>query len=381
METVTELKARLAKAEAEEAKNKLEDRINTVKSLVGKVFKTEFADAYSDRVNSNHIKYIKILGWHQVYDVKEPVRLKVQSLDIVISPVGWTRKEKGRISFKNVANNFKTYRKQEIIRTEAITTGKMYDFDAVNFIELSNGYLHTGYTNTITNSWKQCTEKEMNLASSKCSEWASKFYSEMSVFVQNDNLFTEESEGIIRDFDDAALQRLSVLANTLDKVSLKTLVDSISGKVTKYNFFNRDYSLGELAQYNRLGGDKGLNLSIEGGDDGTDYEPYVTRFYISNISIDWAYILYPIRTSLNCKVFDLVEKLSNIKEVYNVSNWECNYDTSTYDAKFTSAKLKKDILEKVNKTIKAHTGKENARSKVNQWCDSEAKKFMRNEKL
>ena len=107
----------------------------------------------------------------------------------------------------------------------------------------------------------------------------------------------------------------------------------------------------ELSQY-KIGGDKGLLLQIEGGDGGTDYEPYTTHYYISNIKIDWAHVLYPIRLQLSCKVMELVHKLENLKAIYDVSNWECNYDSSGYDAVFHYASLNSNALQSVNSLIK-----------------------------
>ncbi len=95
-----------------------------------------------------------------------------------------------------------------------------------------------------------------------------------------------------------------------------------------------------------------MNLEITGGNGGTDYEPYTTHYYISSISINWAQVLYPIRTLINGKVMDLVGKLESLRDVYNTSNWECRYDDSGYDASFEKAFLKPIPLEKVNKLIR-----------------------------
>lgn len=118
------------------------------------------------------------------------------------------------------------------------------------------------------------------------------------------------------------------------------------------NRFNSRYELEELVQYD-LKGESGLYLNIVGGDDGTDYEPYVTHYYIEEVKIKWEEILYPIRLKLNCKVFELVEELDSIKGVYSIGNWDVNYSGS-YDVDFNRASLSRTMVSEINNVIKKH---------------------------
>jgi len=118
------------------------------------------------------------------------------------------------------------------------------------------------------------------------------------------------------------------------------------------NLFNSNYELESLVQYS-LEGKNGLYLKIVGGNGGTDYEPYTTHYYLENVEIRWEEILYPIRQKLNCKVFDLVEKLKNIKSVYSIGNWNITY-FGNYDVTFSSASLSENVVGEINSVIKKH---------------------------
>ncbi len=164
------------------------------------------------------------------------------------------------------------------------------------------------------------------------------------------NKITLDSEDIIPKLSEAALQRLTDLLTHATNTDIK-LDDLLlaAGKVKKYNYFNGT-ELDELVQYH-LTGENGLNISIMSGDDGTDYEPYVTRYYIDYINIDWKQILYPIRTKLE-SVLNTAAELEKYQAIYNIDNWYCDYDTLSYDAQFSKAGLNPSILMEVNNIIK-----------------------------
>ncbi len=196
--------------------------------------------------------------------------------------------------------------------------------------------------------------------------YGSDYYSECSQeeYEQSVSAMHQGCEAFIKAYDSA--MKSPALAPAFTEVELKAINDLVAKidnkevtlaqltkaakKVAKFNYFDKNNQLPELVQYERSG-DKGLKLSIEGGDGGTDYEPYVTHYYIRDVSIDWAKILYPIRQQIKGKVMDLVEKL-DVADVYEPSSWECVYDSSGYDATFEKAYLKPAGLEIVNALIR-----------------------------
>lgn len=175
-----------------------------------------------------------------------------------------------------------------------------------------------------------------------------------SVFNKIENIFLTPKP-VTEDYVGINLQDLMEFKE-IDKY-LKTNPIPVKEIKSKYrtvinNRFNHKYKLESLIQYD-LAGETGLYLNIVGGDDGTDYEPYVTRYDLEQVKIKWEEILYPIRLKLNCKVFELVEKLEGLSSVYNTENWQVNYSGS-YDVNFTSASLNASGLIQINNLIKEH---------------------------
>jgi hypothetical protein len=174
------------------------------------------------------------------------------------------------------------------------------------------------------------------------------------VFNKIENLFLTPKP-ITEDYVEINLQDLLEFKE-IDKY-LKTNPIPIKEIKSKYrtvinNRFNHKYELESLVQYD-LAGENGLYLNIVGGDDGTDYEPYFTRYDLESVNIKWEEILYPIRLKLNCGVFELAEKLKGLSSVYNTGNWRVNYSGS-YDVEFISASLNARGLIQINNLIKEH---------------------------
>jgi len=69
--------------------------------------------------------------------------------------------------------------------------------------------------------------------------------------------------------------------------------------------YTKNNEIEELIQYT-IKGERGLSLKIVPGDEGTDYEPYITKYTIEVVNIDWKKVLYPIRTKINCTVQSLL---------------------------------------------------------------------------
>ena len=324
----------------------LEEWKGKVKSLIGRYYKYDRQYGWREKVNTNRIHYIKVLGMWETKKVGE-TQVKVKRMQLAFTPVGWTRKEDGTLKFVVTPNEFHTRRKMDNVITEELALGKEYgvDYEIVLNVNKDGNSFGSGYS-SISNFWEECTKEEFLEVEQKAANFGKAFYKEMIQYAGKYK-YTEQTEEMISEIDEASLKRIDDLLKSGSNV--KQLIEELSGKVARYNYFNGTV-LPELVQY-QLVSKNGVNLSIHSGDDGTDYEPYVTRYYISRVSIDWAHILYPIRTKLSCKVMELVSKLEGLKSVYSIDNWDCNYSTDSYDAQFRSAKLKQSTLDEVNKLI------------------------------
>ncbi len=330
---------------------KLESFTNKVKTCIGKYYKKQSALGYKDSVTTNRINYILVRGIKEV-KLSEEATLVVKAINIAFSPVGWTRKT-GKLSYENPINTVQLF-KNQISLNEEIGFGKEYSNELFNLVgDIKDNYIMSGYNRRIIDFWYECTKAEYIMAENICNEWSKKFYKEASkLWIDNQKNYchkmsTEETEGIFSDIDSATIKRIDDLLSQTN-INFKDLKNIYSGKISKWNYFNNT-TLPELAQYT-LHGDKGLSLEIKGGDDESDYEPYITKYLITFININWEDVLYPIRTKL-VSVLDTAKQLRNCKKIYNVSNWNCNYDTSTYDAQFRSAKLDSNCLKLVNDII------------------------------
>lgn len=316
---------------------------NQVKSTIGKVYKSVSTAGYNNRINTNYIQYYKVYGIKEIKEV-DNAYLGVHTMRIGCTPVGWTRKE-GVLKYKVGINSLTKSIKPDKAYENGIVTGKVYDYDWLKIVGFCNGLPNANY---LGGTFEECTLQEFNQVEEKLGKLSKEFYDEMIPYVNSKYKFTEETEGMLSDIDEATIKRIDdVLKDS--NVDLKKLALLHSGKIAKWNYFNGT-TLPELAQYNKFG-DKGLGLDIQSGDDGTDYEPYTTRYYIQSVSVDWNHILYPIRTKLK-SVLETSKQLEKCKAIYNINNWECNFNTSFYDAYFENAKLNNTTLQKVNEIIK-----------------------------
>lgn len=117
------------------------------------------------------------------------------------------------------------------------------------------------------------------------------------------------------------------------------------GKVARYNYFNSHHELSEFKSYKANDWDKGIYATVQGGNGGTDYEPYTTHYIIESIQIDWKHVLYPIRLSLKCTVEEAENKLKELN-----LDWDISYNTYGYDATFEYVKCNNYHL--INELIK-----------------------------
>lgn len=188
------------------------------------------------------------------------------------------------------------------------------------------------------------TEAEFNYAYASCVELGDVYFERFFPMLEGNYAEVGHTISFLE------LEKLTELNKLLSEGMSIDSLKVLAGKVQKYNSFDSLGNLTELCQYDTVG-KNGLGIQIAGGDSGTDYEPFVTHYYVGYVYLDWPKILYPIRTSLT-SVLECAEALSNIKEVYEPSNWTVNYDSSTYDAVFQNCKLNNWVLSKVNDTIK-----------------------------
>jgi hypothetical protein len=208
--------------------------------------------------------------------------------------------------------------------------------------EVGENYIATQY-----HRYSECSQQEFLEVQNKAQHYGLLFYEDFSFFLQKDYYAHHVP---VTSPDIRRLEHLDKLIG--EGLDIRTLLD-LSKRVAKFNLFTPENQLEQLVQYS-ISGEKGLHLGITGGDGGTDYEPYVTHYYVSEVNINWLDILYPIRLNVKGSLHDLDEKLCSITEVYDISNWKVTCNTSGYDARFESAALNKSTLDLVNKTIKQH---------------------------
>lgn len=299
--------------------------------------------------NSNHLYWahklelqISPTGWQLITDTlaKDPELIYVHGInEIKINPNRYTR------YYENIKLG-KDGNYCELFNTNGVIIAE--DLRTLSYPKDSSYHRDTDY--------QEITLFEFYDAVNTSNSLATDMYTKLKKFLDYSKVaeyLRDDTKEFIPELTLTTIKKLEDLFKHLDTnkdLKLNTLVKELSGKVARYNYFNADNQLAELCQY-RIGGDKGLFLSIESGNGGTDYEPYTTHYYISNIKLDWAHILYPIRLQLSCKVMDLVNQLENLTSVYNTDNWNCLYDSSGYDAVFSSAELQPQVLQKVNLLI------------------------------
>lgn len=316
------------------------ERLESLKLCIGKYFKLEQT---WHRTTAKSTSYIHVLGLSEPQKDYWKGHLDVDRIEIQIDKSRWQIVD-GEIVFQNARSKMSA-----AVRNRSYDLGRA--MNGVNKIkpewvrcDEKSGKVTIAYTSS---TWYQeCSKEEfesvVNATNKACEAFNSTFEKELN-----------NSTPPAQQFTVVELKAISDLVAKLDSGITLGQLTRVAKKVAKYNYFDKSNQLPELIQY-ELNGDKGLNLDIRGGDDGTDYEPYTTHYYISKIDINWATILYPIRTLINGKVMDLVSKLEDLKKVYYTSSWECQFDTSGYDASFEKAYLKPRILEQVNSLIKEH---------------------------
>jgi hypothetical protein len=340
----------------EEEQKKKQIKIDLNKSVIGKFYKRCSSYKYRDVVGNNTISYIRVIDYIRYSDGKimygeDSDNLSAEKFDIHYSPVGWKlvpdalNENIKRLAYTQGKNLVVLDTKKRYNEDNA-SIGGIYGITYFSPKKIDNGRVYDGH-----NWYEEVSLDEFYNAYNDALNFSEGFYHVVNKYFNNNYRETHESADIIEKLSTGALKRISDLIEKIDtkETNLHQLINSLSGKVRKYNYFN-GHKLDELAQYS-LSGELGLNLDIVGGDDGTDYEPYTTKYIINSVNIDWKMILYPIRTKLK-SVLDTEKQLEQLKDVYNPHYWDCNYNTNGYDAIFNNAKLMFRQLEEVNDVIK-----------------------------
>lgn len=353
---IKELESKKRQLEQKQTQDKIEQKKVLNRSVIGKFFKITNRYSYGGVVGTNRIKYVRVIDFIRYSDGKimygeESENLISENFNIEYSPVGWklvpdkNNSKNKRLAFTSGQNktiiDVKKYHKEG----SSVGGTSLYEHSYFKVASIDEkGLVYDG-----REWWTPCTGTEYYSAYRDSLNYANGYFETMSKYF---NKFNHETEEMIPYMDDVMLLKVAnFLENiTTQNINIDMLVNTLSGKVGKYNYINNNFELSELAQYSTQP-QQGMDIKIVGGDDGTDYEPYTTHYYIVSIDIDWKHILYPIRTHLK-SVLETEKQLLKLKNIYNSSNWDCNYDTSTYDATFHSVKLHINNLKEINEVIK-----------------------------
>lgn len=338
-ESIRELESKLAKAKQEEINKKRKNKEELNDYCVGKCFKH-----VSHNWGTTFIKYENILGKMKYSDdglVSEQVEVSFSTVGYVLE--GKELKYLG--PFKSARLPLKKhYSKGEVVQPAAkyhhsYFTPKSKNSDHDGNVYVSNEY-HT-YLECSVDEFNDVREivLEQNKEAKKTFE---KYVGIQKGYYANNVLeVTVTDRKLLEDL----LKKVQE-----GKVSLNDIVPFAKSKLEFYPYQNNQLTYFE--QRKQEGDKTGMNLSIDSGDDGTDYEPYVTRYILRAINIDWKRVLYLIRHKLD-SVIKTAEDLEKLTSVYNSDNWDLNWFGS-YDVSFDGATLNKNILKEINGVIKKH---------------------------
>jgi hypothetical protein len=343
-EKLAQLEAEKKKLELEAAWEKKQAFEKDCKELVGKCFKTRESGQLrqEDGLANNWLRYVQMQEYHGGDS------FTVQQIAVAIGPNG-LKIVKGKLALVSNINRV-SFNLANRAKKRDLTIGKEHSYNHTRVKAVHQGIPEFEYDSSY---YELCSEDEFYRAFELAIEASEIFFEKMSVLFDKKPLIDHDRVGILKQIQSTDLTKLTDLLKEVDKgVSLASLLHA-GGKVGRYNYFNSNYELTELVQYDQHGG-KGLNLDIQGGDGGTDYEPYTTHYYINQVRLDWLHILYPIRLALKSKVHEVAKELDSIPGIHEPGNWICNYDDSSYDATFYSAAMGKDLLQRVNVVIKKH---------------------------
>lgn len=117
--------------------------------------------------------------------------------------------------------------------------------------------------------------------------------------------------------------------------------------VSLYYFYDDNCQLSNLETY-ISNPDKGITFEVVGLGGDSDYEPYITRFELEWVKINWKQILYPIRNKLKSvlKTAEQLEQLCITKD-----EWDIHYNSYFHDSYFQSISLGNTLIQMINNVI------------------------------
>jgi len=336
---ITKLKKEIEKEEERvlnEKENKLKKEVN---SLVGKCAK------YPNRSETSvYITYVRIIG------VASDGRLLTEEVHISYSAVGWIVNS-GNLRY--MGSNGRAYRP---------ATKEMGKWNNSYGPNASGRDYHTsqefgGLTDKgvrlNNNCYFYCDEKEFFRAQELSITHNESFRRDFEPLIKTGAVPYLDEEVTLLNHDNVKTLNSLLQKNGIDSVFLKKMVKSLNS-LQDFVQYNAKGQIEEMVQYeihSKQNAISGIDLTVMGGDGGTDYEPYVTNYYIDNVVIDWKRVLYNIRHKLKCSVSEMAKKLEKINRTYDPVNWCCTY-SGDYDVTFEEARLTALSLKIINNEIK-----------------------------
>ena len=346
---VEKLRTKLAKAEAEEKKDvsRLQAAMNA--KVIGKCFKY-----VSNGHNTQTITYIKVLDFVRYKDGKlmyglDHTSLLCEDVSLTASKPGYVIQH-GDIRYLGTYQNTRLPIRKHYTKDVVIGGDNRYAYGYASITEIIERPGQTPFYKfgSYNNFYLECSEAE--------------YISAMETCLAVNALTREKMKPLLgkelKTFDyvqEIALADKKLLEELLVKINDKTvnLKDMITIAKKTRNFYQfTDNKLSDLTQSRVYGDDTGMKLTIEGGDGGTDYEPYITCYNLLYVDIEWEKVLYLLRHKLD-SVLKTAADLRAYKAIYNTNNWNLTWSGS-YDATFEGAVLLSSTLAGVNAIIKKH---------------------------
>lgn len=341
MSKIDDLKRELAKEEAKEQTQIGIKQAKINKFCIGKCFKSVASHAFSTTIRYKMVHdYIRYSDGSIMYGENSPT-LAAENVQIDYSRTGYIQ-QMG--SLMHMASNSRVHIpiKKHYAKGVTIEPSARHDYNYFRPEKLNGNKDVYGEHHW----WVECSLDEFVEVREKALEVNRTIAEEFKKY-RNKKLNYER----LIEVSSSEKKLLEELMNKIDnsKIQLKDYIRIAKQSAEFFQFSNNQ--LDELGQYS-LTGNKGVNNHIVSGDDGTDYEPYTTKYILDSVRIDWKLVLYSIRTKLD-SVVATSEDLESLSAVYNLYNWDVHYD-GAYDVSFNGCILNKTTLGQVNSIIKKH---------------------------
>ncbi len=337
MDKIKQAEIALEKAKKEAKVKKIQELQDVLKFCSGKCFKRTETRYYVKTIEYELVaeKIVTDIGYLENH-------LASEYLSVQYVRPGFTYYN-GTVHYIGANNNLRAPIKKHYDHGVAITpaTRNYYDYFRPKQRDKDGNIISDN--NTI---WEECGKEEFFEVKEKVFAFGAEFKKTFSKYSKE----VIHTDGLV----EVSPMDAQLMKKLFDQVKAHniTLADyiQIARKVPTFIPFFND-QLDELVQHS-IQGERGLNLQIVSGDDGTDYEPYVTKYLIDYIDIKWEDVLYTIRTKLD-SVLVTAKELRTLSCVYDTNNWEVTVFGS-YDVTFQEARLSKSCLAAINLIIKNH---------------------------